>query len=198
MVGQALQNPNANATELYTGSALAQSYSDLVRREPVLRSTLSSLDLQWDWGILQNMVTSRVVPGTQLLEISVLDADPQRAMVLADEIAHQLILQSPTSTNPEKDTERQFILSQIEDLKANIKKSQEEVRQLDDLMAQSTSARQIQDARSRQTGTSSSGLQLASHLRAAVIESAAGFDELLERCRVGTNAQRPRGSGHPE
>jgi succinoglycan biosynthesis transport protein ExoP len=150
MVGQALQNPNANATELYTGSALAQSYSDLVRREPVLRSTLSSLELQWDWGVLQNMVTSRVVPGTQLLEISVLDADPQRAMVLADEIAHQLILQSPASTNPEKDTERQFILSQIEDLKANIKKSQEEVRQLDDLMAQSTSARQIQDARSHQ------------------------------------------------
>ena len=51
MVGQALQNPNADASGLYTASALAQSYSDLVRREPVLRSTLSSLDLQWDWGI---------------------------------------------------------------------------------------------------------------------------------------------------
>jgi len=151
MVGQALQNPNADASQLYTGAALAQSYTDLVKREPVLRSTLSSLDLQWDWGILQSMVTSRVVPGTQLLEISVLDTDPQRAMVLADEIAQQLILQSPTGTNPDKDAERQFILSQIEDLKANIKKGQEEVRALDDTMAQSTSARQIQDARARQT-----------------------------------------------
>ena len=74
------------------------------------------------------MVTSRVVPGTQLLEISVIDTDPQRAMVLADGIAQQLILQSPSGTSPEKDAERQFILSQIEDLKANIKKGQVEVR----------------------------------------------------------------------
>jgi polysaccharide biosynthesis transport protein len=151
MVGQALQNPNADASQLYTGAALAQSYSDLARREPVLRSTLNSLDLQWDWGALQSMVTSRVVPGTQLLEISVIDTDPQRAMVLANEIAQQLILQGPSGSNPEMAAERQFILSQTADLKANIKKSQEEIRQLDDEMAQSTSARQIQDARSRQT-----------------------------------------------
>jgi polysaccharide biosynthesis transport protein len=151
MVGQALQNPNPNSTDLYTGQALAQSYTDLVRREPVLRSTLASLGLDWDWGILQGMVTSRVVPGTQLLEISVLDTDPQRAMVLADELSHQLILQSPASTDSEKEAGGQFIRSQIEDLKANINKGQEGVRQLDSVIAQATSARQAQDARSRQT-----------------------------------------------
>jgi polysaccharide biosynthesis transport protein len=133
------------------------------------------------------MVTSRVVPGTQLLEISVLDADPQRAMVLADEIAHQLILQSPTSTNPEKDAERQFILSQIEDLKANIKKSQEEVRQLDDQMAQSTSARQIQDLRSRQMALQSqvsswqaTYAQLLSNLQ----QSSTNFLSVVESARM--------------
>jgi polysaccharide biosynthesis transport protein len=151
MVGQALQNPNPNSTELYTGQALAQSYTDLVRREPVLRSTLTSLGLDWDWGILQSMVTSRVVPGTQLLEILVLDTDPQRAMVLANELAQQLILQSPASADSEKAAERHFIRAQIEDLKANITKGQEEVRRLDDVIAQATSARQAQDARSRQT-----------------------------------------------
>jgi polysaccharide biosynthesis transport protein len=151
MVGQALQNPNPNSTDLYTGQALAQSYTDLVRREPVLRSTLVALGLDWDWGILQGMVTSRVVPGTQLLEISVIDTDPQRAMVLADELSHQLILQSPASTDSEKEAGGQFIRSQIEDLKANINKGQDEVRQLDSVIAQSTSARQAQDARSRQT-----------------------------------------------
>ena len=42
------------------------------------------------------------------------------------------------------------MLGQIEDLKTNIKKSQDEIRQLDDVIAKATSARQIQDARSRQ------------------------------------------------
>ena len=101
MVGQALQNPNPNAAEFYTGQVLAQSYTDLVRRQPVLEGTLKTLGLTWDWRVLQGMVSSRVVAGTQLLEISVLDTDPQRAPVLADEIARQLILQSPAGSDPE-------------------------------------------------------------------------------------------------
>jgi capsular exopolysaccharide synthesis family protein len=150
MVGQVLQSPNPSASEFYTGQVLAQSYVDLARREPVLKATLEALELPWDWMALQAMVSSRVVPGTQLLEISVSDTDPQRASALASEVAHQLILQSPAATDPQKEADRQFILSQIEGLKENIKKSQDEIRQLDDVMSKSNSARQIQDARSRQ------------------------------------------------
>lgn len=155
MVGQVLQNPNPSSSEFYTGQVLAQSYADLARREPVLRMTLEALGLKWDWEVLKGMVTSRVIPGTQLLEISVVDGDPQRARVLVDEVTHQLILQSPAGTDPQKDAERQFILSQIEELKTNIKKSQEEARQLDDEIAKANSARQIQDARSRQAALQS-------------------------------------------
>ena len=178
MVGQALQNPNPNSGDLSMGAALAQTYSDLARREPVLRSALSSLGLDWDWTTLQGMVTSRIVPGTQLLEISVIDTDPQRAMVLVEEIANQLILQSPASANPEKDAERQFILSQIQDLKANINKGQQEIRQLDDVIVQSASARQIQDARARQAT-----------LQAQVSSWQATFAQLLSNLeQVATNS----------
>ncbi len=149
MVGQALQNPNPSQSDVYMGQTLAQSYADLVKREPVLRGTLDALGLRWDWTQLQAMVNSRVIPGTQLLEISLLDTDPQRAKILTDEIAHQLILSSPAA-DPENDAERQFILKQIEDLKTNIQQAQDENRQLDDAIANMNSARQIQDARSRQ------------------------------------------------
>jgi len=116
MVGQALQNPNPNAAEFYTGQVLAQSYVDLVRRQPVMEGTLKTLGLTWNWRVLQGMVSSRVVAGTQLLEISVLDTDPQRAPVLADEIARQLILQSPAGSDPEMAANREFVLAQIEEL----------------------------------------------------------------------------------
>lgn len=195
IVSQALQNPNPNQTDIYTSQALAQSYADLAQRQPVLQAVLDALGLQWDWVTLQNMVTSRVVPGTQLLEISVLDTDPNRAKVLADEIANQLILQSPAAANPAKDSEHEFILSQIQDLKTNIEKSKEEVRQLDDVIAKATSARQIQDARTRQTSLQTqiatwqaTYAQLLTNLQ----QGATNSPSVVERARVPT---APVGTG---
>jgi hypothetical protein len=100
---------------------------------------------------LQGMITSRVVPGTQLLEVIVLDTDPERAKYLVDEIVRQLILQSPAGTDAKGEADRQFIVQQVEDLKANITQGQSEVQQLNDVIAGASSARQIQDARSRQS-----------------------------------------------
>jgi capsular polysaccharide biosynthesis protein len=45
MVGQALQNPDPSQSDLYTGQALAQTYADLAKREPVLRGTLAAFGL---------------------------------------------------------------------------------------------------------------------------------------------------------
>jgi len=175
MVGQVLQNPNPNASEFYTGQALAQSYSDLARREPVLVGTLNALGLDWDWATLQGMVTSRVVPSTQLLEIVVQDTNPERAKIVADEIAHQLILQSPAGSDLQREAERQFIMSQIDDLKNNIQKGRQEISQLDEVIAQATSARQIQEARTRQDS-----------LRAQVSSWQTTYAQLLTNLQQGT------------
>ncbi len=175
MVGQALQNPNPNASEFYTGQALAQSYTDLVKREPILRDTLQALGLEWDWVALQNMITSRVVPGTQLLEIAVLDTNPQRAKILVDELAHQLILRSPGGSDPESEAERQFLLAQIEDIKRNIETAQDEIRQLGGVIAKATSARTIQDARDRQAT-----------LQTQVTEWQSTYAQMLTNLNVGT------------
>lgn len=195
MVGTVLQNPNPNQAEIYTGQALAQSYSDLVRREPIMRSVLTTLELPWDWAVLQSMVSSRVVPGTQLIEITVLDTDPQRAQVLAQEVATQLIKQSPSGADPEKDAQQQFIRQQIDELQANIKRANEEVRQLDQTIAQATSARQIQEARARQeslqqqvTTWQSTYAQLLSNLQ----QGSTNFLQVVEEAQVPSG---PVGSG---
>ena len=84
-------------------------------------------------------------------------------------------MQSPAASDPQKEAERQFILSQVEDLKANIKSAQDEIRQLDDEMAKSTSARQIQDASNRQTA-----------LQLQVSTWQATFNGLLTNLQQGT------------
>ena len=175
MVGQAQQNPNPTQSDFYTAQALAQSYIDLARREPVLQAALDTLGLDWDWVVLQNMVTTRIVPGTQLIELAVLDTDAKRAQTLAAEIAHQLIQQSPAGTDPDREAQREFILTQIDDLKANIQKSQIEIHQLDDVIAKANGARQIQDARSRQSA-----------LQAQVSTWQTTYNQLLTNLQRGT------------
>ncbi|HZY45690.1 MAG TPA: polysaccharide biosynthesis tyrosine autokinase [Anaerolineae bacterium] len=150
MVGQALQNPNPSQNEIFTGEALAQSYADLVKRQPVLQGTLNALSLNWELTALQQMVSSRVVLGTQLLEITVLDTDPNRAQTLANEIGHQAILLSPSSTDLGEADQRQFILDQLVDLKANIQHALTENAQLDQTITSTGSASQVQAARDRQ------------------------------------------------
>jgi len=86
MVGQILPGPNPSLSQLYTGQMLAQNCVDLAKREPVLKATLEALKLPWDWQVLQGMVTARVVPNTQSIEISVEDTNPQRAQMLASEV----------------------------------------------------------------------------------------------------------------
>jgi len=195
MVGQALQNPNPTQAEFSTGQVLAQSYADLTRREPVLRATLEALGLKWQWVVLKDMVSTRVVPGTQLFEISVLDTDPQRAAVLADQIAQQLILQSPAATDAQKEAERQFTLGQIEDLKANIKRGQDEMQQLDGTISKATSAKQIQDARARQTALQaqvSSWQATYAQLEANLQRGAPNFLSVVEPAQAPTTSVGPR------
>lgn len=145
MVGNALAQSNPDGNTIGTIQYLAQFYADLVRREPVLRGTLNKLGLDWDWGLLQGMVSSRTVPGTQLIEIAVLDMDPQRAKMLADELVQQLQDRTPR----QDEAARQFIQAQLTDLQNNITRSQDDILKLRDAIAQATSARQIQETNAR-------------------------------------------------
>ncbi|CAG0937090.1 partial Putative tyrosine-protein kinase YveL, partial [Thermoflexales bacterium] len=194
MVGQTLQNTNPNAAEFSTAQVLAQNYSELVRREPVLRGTLSTLGLEWDWAILQNMVTSRVVPGTQLFEIAVLDNQPQRAKDLAEALIQQLINQSPAGADLQTDIERQFMRTQAEDLRTNIAKAQSEILELDNIIAGATSARQIQEARARQDSLRtqvSDWRDTYVDIQNALLQGSTNFISIVEQPQPGT----PVGTG---
>ena len=129
-----------NITE---GRTLAQFYAALVQREPVLKSTLQALKLNWDWQALRDRVTATADPVSPLIEISVVDTDPQRAKVFADEIARQLILKTPGAPSPEKAAERTFALQQLQALQTKIKNGQDQVRALDDQFSKASSQQQI-------------------------------------------------------
>ncbi len=154
-VGTASNNPNLSTDDITIGRTLSQFYSELVVREPILKATLAALKLDWDWGALRDRVSATPDPQAPLIEIAVVDTDPQRAAVFANEIGRQLIQSSPSGTDEKKTAERAFTSQQMDTLQAKIKKGQDDIRKLDEEIATATSRKQIEDARNRQSALDS-------------------------------------------
>jgi capsular exopolysaccharide synthesis family protein len=145
MVGRFIQSLDPTTQELQISQQLASSYVELVRHQPILQGTIDALGINNSWTSLRNVVYANVVPGTQLLQITVVDTHPQRAQIIADEIARQLILQSPTSSEAEQEERRQFVKAQLDELQVQIEAGQAHIEELQSQLANEISAVAIQN-----------------------------------------------------
>jgi capsular exopolysaccharide synthesis family protein len=142
IVGQSLQQANPNDSDLWISQQLAQTYQDLASRQPILQGAADALGLPYVPA--KEDVSAWLVPGTQLLEISVRDTDPERARALADEIAQQLILQTPNEIR-EDQARHTFLQTQLKTLQENIQATEEEIKLEQEKLDASNSARAIQE-----------------------------------------------------
>lgn len=147
MVGSAIENPNPSGNEFWLTQQLATTYADIVKRDPVRNATMAALGLTWlpDYQ-------ARVVPNTQLVEISVTDTSPQRAQAVADELARQLVLLSPTAPGREDQQRQAFVNQQLSDLEVKIQETQDEINRKQADLANMFSARQIADTQAQIAG----------------------------------------------
>jgi succinoglycan biosynthesis transport protein ExoP len=145
MVGQVLQQANPNFSDFSITGQLAETYAQMVGRQPVLQATIDSLGLDMSWQALAWQVNAGADPRTNLLGITVSDVSPERAVAIADEIAHQLILQSPSSPNNKARQERAaFVQSQLVELESRIQTAQARIKELQVKLDTALSAREIQ------------------------------------------------------
>jgi non-specific protein-tyrosine kinase len=145
MIGQLIEDPDLSYVDFYTGERLAQTYSELIKREPILKAAASALGFEEQWRSLRNKVGVNLVPGTELIEITVTDTDPSRAKAIADEVAVQL----QVMVTPDETPERQFVREQAAAFPARIKAAQDEIGRLQAQVDGAFSAREIQDLQSQ-------------------------------------------------
>ena len=139
MIGRTILDPNPDSGQIFIAAQLASIYADMAKREPVQAAVMESLDIGW----LPNYQV-RVVPNTQLIEISVTDTNSQRAQIIANEIANQLILQSPAlSNNSEIEQRQEFIKQQLASLQTQIQDTTDKIAELQNVLSTLTSASQI-------------------------------------------------------
>ena len=95
--------------------------------------------------------SARIVPGTQLIELTVEDELPLRARAIANEVANQLIRLTPAGTGNVDQSRQAFVAQQLDELEASIVATHEEITRKQSELASMLSARQIADAQTQIT-----------------------------------------------
>lgn len=122
MIGQTIDNPNVTNTQLTLGQQLAPAYADIGKREPVRAATMEALGLS-----SLPVFSVSALPQTQLLEIVVQDTNPQRAQAVANELANQLIKQSPSGLQEDELDRQDFVRNQLDEMQVQIEATQAEI-----------------------------------------------------------------------
>ena len=138
VVGTAILDPNPDSGQIYIAAQLAQIYADMAKREPIQQATMNALGINW-----LPQYETRVVPNTQMVEISVSDTNPQRAQIIANELAKQLIDQSPAVSGTETRVGQDFIRQQLSNLQIQIEDTQKKIEELQTSLVGLNSASQI-------------------------------------------------------
>jgi polysaccharide biosynthesis transport protein len=138
MIGQTINNLNPDSGQIFIASQLASIYADMANREPIQVKTMEALKISW-----LPSYQARVIPNTQLIEIAVTDTNPQRAQIIANELANQLKLQSPGTGNSETEQQQEFIQGQLSSLQTQIQDTQNKIEELQKSLAGLNSASQI-------------------------------------------------------
>lgn len=146
MVGQVFRQADPTGSDFSTTEQLAESYAQIAVRRPILEAAVDGLGLPIDWRALRGRVRVVPIPRTQLLAITVQDNSPERAVAIADEIAYQLILQSPSSPENQARQERsRFVQSELDALERRIEVARTRIGELETELATALSASQIRD-----------------------------------------------------
>jgi len=144
MIGTAINDPNPTSNEFALGQQLAAAYANIANRQMIRDATMEALGIN---GL--PAYNAQALPNTQLIEIAVSDTDPQRAQAVANELAAQLVLMSPTETQSEEQGRQEFINQRLNILEEQINETDDEIKKLQADLGNMISAQQIDETQNQ-------------------------------------------------
>ncbi len=85
------ENRTYNTSEQQLNKNLVGTYSEIIKSKMIMNEVISNLDLKYTATDLQSQVSVSSVANTELIRISVSDADPKLAAAIADETANVFV-----------------------------------------------------------------------------------------------------------
>lgn len=129
-IGRYIDAPNPDSNQIRTGIDLAQTYAQLVRTYDVLQATVDSLNLPISAERLGSLIDVNIIGGTSLLVITVRYTDPNLVVQMANGLAEQLIIQSPTNLTEEQQQQLDFANTQVRALDTQIRESRDQLQNI--------------------------------------------------------------------
>jgi non-specific protein-tyrosine kinase len=192
IVGRAISDPNPSGNEFSLAQQLAQAYASLVTREPIRAATIKALGMQQ-----LPTYSAQAVPNSTFIEIMVNDIDPARAQVVANELANQLIKQSPTSPERQVQERNQFIAEQLDTLQQDILKTQEDIADKRQTLANTSSALQISEISDEIQGLETKLSLLSTNFATLLSSTQSGAINTLSVIEPASLPTRPIGPNKP-
>ncbi|MGC8826589.1 MAG: polysaccharide biosynthesis tyrosine autokinase [Anaerolineae bacterium] len=141
------RTPSGDITDynaIVTSERLARTYSTMIPRRPVLEAVIQRMGLNESPSSLAKRVRVSLIQDTQLIQLDVEDADPQRAADLANAIAEEFIRQNSALQEARFAESLENIKAQISELSGLMEQTQ---RQLDTLKESGSQADPAEAAR---------------------------------------------------
>ena len=141
------EDPDPNRSQIDLSNTLAAAYAELVKQRPVTQAVIERLGLERSYQNLASQIGTNIRSGAQLLEIQVVDTNPEAAALIANALADELIRRSPSSGQDPQ--QQEFIRTQMEELQVKIKDIGKRIEDLSASLSGLTSAAEIQDTEGR-------------------------------------------------
>jgi non-specific protein-tyrosine kinase len=130
-IGGSLQSPNPDNQDISTGIQLVQTYAVIVRTNEILQGAVDTLNAPLSAGDLNNALDTQIVSGTSLLRLSVTYTDPVLAADLVNELARQLVLNSPSNIPAEQQAQVDLLKAQVATITEDLTSLRTELESID-------------------------------------------------------------------
>ena len=130
LVNEAPNGKTADYSSILTSERLAQTYSEMMTKRPILDEVISKLKLNVAPDELAKRISVNLVRDTQLIELQVEDEDPQRAAAIANSVPTEFSAQNAELQANRYADSKANLTTEMDALKAQIDQKQSEINAL--------------------------------------------------------------------
>jgi len=130
LISEARSPEMSDYTSLLTSERLAKTYSELLKKRPIMEEVIKRFDLALTPGELAETVSVQLVRDTQLIELRVDGTDPQLATSIANEIPQVFIGQTEAMQSTRFAGSKENLAKQMTVLEADMESIQQAIDEL--------------------------------------------------------------------
>ena len=149
MVGTAVNQPNPQYNEFIVGTQLAETYVVLARSMDVMEAAVDEGNFPVSARSLRSMLDVTRIESTSLFTLAVTYSDPVLAADMANEVANQLIANSPSNLTTEQQRQMDIANGEIERLSQELEQLRLEQEKLDLELAAAVDPAEVESLRSQ-------------------------------------------------